>query len=296
MKINKNLLKASPYFAAIIVGLIFYFFGQNLSENIKALFINISAAFFAIPLIYLFFQVAQNISKKRLNKEISDYTKMQVDREILSIINQLQKMVYLIEERDFSQVGVDDFLSHTEDKLMQVLSEREYLGFQIFKKWEVTEENLHAVLKNSLIVSRSDDDQIIYIILIIKSLRYLENIQKNEELYVNTGKKATSYKIVAGSKLNADNIKFPDRHLLLKDLGKNKSLVADFGDFPLYNISKLLQTFTINEQHCEHYADGIHSLIKDINNWVRITGGEFVLDTKMFRPVSVSKSPKVSRR
>ncbi len=134
-----------------------------------------------------------------------------------------------------------------------------------------------------VVIARLDDDQIISIILMIKNLRYLESIQKSEELYVQTGKKATSYKIVAGKELNEDNIRFPDRYLLLKDLGDNKSLVAGFGDFPLYNVSKLLQVFTINGEYLELYVGGIFNLTREFNNWVDLTGGEFVIDTKMFR-------------
>lgn len=283
MKINKYLLKATPYLTSILVGLILYFIGLNLSENIRGLFISLSAAFFAIPLIYLFYQVAQNLSKKRLNKEIFDYAKMQVDREVLSIINQLNKIVYPIEERNFSQAGVSKFLSLGKDDLKEVLSKNEYLGFQIFKKWEVTEDNLHEVLKNSYMLKSLENEQIISIISIIKGLRNLDSIQKIEELYAITDKKATSYKVVHGKELNEENVKFPDRYLLLRNLGDNKYLVADFGDFPLYNADKLLQVFIINKNLLEAYISAILDLISEINIWVDLTGWEFVIDTKMFR-------------
>ena len=83
MRLKKNLLRVSPYFTAILAGFIFYLVGLKLGGNIKNLFTNISAAFFVIPLLYMFYQVAQKLSKKRLNKEIADYAKMQIDREIL---------------------------------------------------------------------------------------------------------------------------------------------------------------------------------------------------------------------
>jgi hypothetical protein len=289
MKIKKYSLKIAPYFISILVGFIFYFIGLNLSENLRGLFANLSAAFLAIPLIYLFYQVAQNLSKKRLNKEIFDYAKMQVDREVLSITNQLNKIVYPLEEKDFSATGVEKFLSLEKDGLKRLLAKNKYLGFQIFKKWEVSEENLHDILKNSYILARLSDDQIISIILMIKELRHLEIIQKRKELYIETGKKATSYEIVAGKELNKANIKFPDRYLLLKDLGDNMSYVADFGDFYLYNTKKLLYFFTIDKEYLEVYADSIFQLIKEVNNWIDLTGGEFVIDTKMFR---LSQHPK----
>jgi hypothetical protein len=280
---KRDFLKVLPYLASIGAGFVFYFIGLELSEYVRVLFTGISAAFFAIPLIYLFYQRAYNASQKNLNKEIFDYAKMQIDRYILSIINQLQKLVYPLEGSDLSPKGVSKFLSIEKDKLKEVLSKNEYLGFQVFKSWEVSEENLHELLKSSFILKGLDNDQVISIISIIKSLRYLESIQKEEELYTRTDKETTSYKIVYGKELNKENIKFPDRYLLLRDLGNNKSLVADFGDFPLYNVNKLLQIFTIDKRYLEIYSNVIFDLMREINNWVDLTGGEFVIDTKMFR-------------
>ncbi len=283
MEIRKRLLRILPYFASILAGLLFLFIGLRLSGDIKGLFIGISTVFLAIPLIYLFFQKAHNLSQKKLNKEIFDYAKMQIDRDILSIINQLQKIVYPLKEKDFSPTGISKFLSLGKADVKEILSKNEYLGFQVFKKWEVSEENLHEILKNSYMLKSLENEQIISIISIIKSLRHLESIQKGEEVYSRIDKKATSYKIVAGKELNEENIEFPDRYLLLEDLGHNKFQVADFGDFPQYNTNKLLQTFIMNENLLEIYSSAIFDLITELNIWVDLTGGEFVVDTKMFR-------------
>lgn len=283
MEMKKTLFKVLPYFASILAGFLFYLIGIKLSENFKGLFINISAAFFAIPFIYLFYQTAQKFSKKKLNKEIFDYAKMQIDREILSIVNQLSKIVYPLEERIMSLNGINNFLSIEKDDIKENISKKKYLGFQVFKKWEVSEDNLQGILKNSYILSSLEDEQIITIITLIKSLRYLEQIQKIEDLYIKTDKKATPFKIVSGKEPNEGNIKFPDRCVLLKNLSDNNFSVVDFGDFPQYDTDKLLQIFKVNEKHLEVYADAIFDLISDINNWINLTGGEFLIDTKMFR-------------
>ncbi len=284
MSIRKKVLKTIPYIAAIIAGLIFYFIGQSNNGDIKGLLINISAAFFAIPLIFLFYQVAQNLSNKRLNKEISDYSKMLIDREMLSIINQLHKMVYPLQERDFSEKSVNEFFSLSEEKLKEELSSKEYPGFVILKKWEVYEENLNSILKHPLIVSRLADEWIISIITIIKSMRDLDSVKKIKELYIKTHEDLVlSHKVVSGKEINEDNIRFPDRYLLMKHLHGDDYIVVDFGDFALYNVSELLHLCKINEKYLELYTERIFNLSSDINDWAGLTGSEFIIDTKMFR-------------
>jgi len=68
MKYKRNFLKVLPYLASVVAGLLFYFIGLEFSEHIRVLFTAISAAFFAIPLIYLFYQRAYSASQKSLNK------------------------------------------------------------------------------------------------------------------------------------------------------------------------------------------------------------------------------------
>jgi len=280
---RRKWLRVLPYFVSILAGLLFLYIGLELNQDIKGLFTSISAAFFAIPLLYLFYQMAQNLSQKRLNKEIFDYAKVQIDGQMLSIINQLHKIVYPLEEKDLSPTGVSKFLSLGQDDLKEILSRNAYLGFQVLKSWEVTEEDLHEVLRNSFILKSLENNQVISIISVIKSLRCLESVQKAEELYAGTEEEATSYEIVAGRELNRENIKFPNRYLLLKNLNDNKSLIADFGDFSPYDVDKLLRVFVVDQRFLEVYSGAIFDLLGEVNNWVHLTGGEFVVDAKMFR-------------
>lgn len=283
MKYKKFILKILPYFASIVVGFLFYFIGSSHGERIKGLFINISAAFFAIPLIYLFFQLTHTFSQKKLNKEIFDYVKMQIDREVLSIINQLYKIVYSLREANFSLPNINKFLSLNGNEIKDIISNNEYLGFQLFKEWGVGENKVQELLKNSFVFKILENEQIISMISIIKAMRYLESIQKNDDLYLKTDNKDISYKVASGKEISEENIKYPDRYLLLKDLGSNKFLVADFGDFSKFNRNRLLYIFAVNEKYLESYSSAIYDLISEINKWIELTGTEFIIDNKAFR-------------
>ena len=129
------------------------------------------------------------------------------------------------------------------------MSENEYLGFQVFKKWEISLNNLHKAMQNAYILRSFENEQIISIISVIKILSSYESIMKFSELdklYVPTAKKrTTSYRVVSGKGINKENTQFPERYILLKNLGDNKAQVIDFGDFRNIDVDKLLQIYTI---------------------------------------------------
>lgn len=281
--LKKRLLKSLPYLAAIITGGIFYFLAINVDQKYYNLLINIAAAFFAIPLLYFFYETAKSFSHKKLNKEIFDYAKMQIDRELLSILNQLQKIVYTLEEKDFSNKAINNFLALQKKQIEDQMKENIYLGFQIFKHWETSEKGLHELLRNPFILGKMEDEQIISIIKVLKNLRTLETIQRIDELYIDTEQKAKGYKVQSGIEMNPENKKLPDRHILLKHLTEDKFVVYDFGDIARYNLEKCLNYYEINKKRLSSYAEVIFDLLTDINSWLDATGLEFIIDTKMFK-------------
>lgn len=281
---TRILLKLLPYTIAFVSGVLFYVLSNIVSQDFYDLFINISAAFIAIPLLYLFYDLARSYSHKKLNQELFDYAKLQIDREVLSIVNQLQKIVLGLENREFSFKGINEFLALDIGEIKNVLKKNEYLGFQVLQNWVMSEKEFHDILKNPFILLKLEDDQIISIIGMLKSLRRLERVQKSGSLYRATKRKAVNFKIQSGVEISAENKALPDRYLLLERLKENEYVVKDFGDISKYNLEKCLNYFVVNDETLETYCNIIHDLISCINNWVDITGDEFLLDQKKFRP------------
>lgn len=283
-KSNKVLIKIWPYVACIVAGSIFSVVATKLDGDLKGLTLSISAALFAIPFLYVIYELAQKNSKKKLNKELFDYAKMQIDREVLSIINQLMKIVRSYEKRDFSLQGIQAFLSQSEHQIREYIDNNDYLGFQVFKNWSISERNIHSIIENPFILQRLEDEQIISIIGILKTLRMLEDVQKRvDDLYEVTDKITDSYKIQSGRELSDENVEYPNRYLLLKHLVDDEYQVADFGDFPRYQIGKLLNICKVNRKYLEAYTNAIYGVLKQINEWLELSGSEFLLDTRMFR-------------
>jgi hypothetical protein len=91
------------------------------------LFHNISAAFFAIPLLFLFYELAKSFSNRKLNKEIYDYIKLQVDTEILSIINKIFKIIYGYDYIGLSSANICEFLTINKTNLTSLLESKTLL-------------------------------------------------------------------------------------------------------------------------------------------------------------------------
>jgi hypothetical protein len=280
---KKVVLKLIPYVASIVTGFLLFTWGLSSNESWKALLINIASAFLAVPLLYLFYELVRDASHKKLNKELLDYAKMQVDRQVLSMLNHLSKMIYKYEEKDFSFAGINKLLSLKQSEVSARIRNNDYLGFQILKDWELNEEAFHDILKNPFILGRLNDEQIISIVALSKGLLSYDLVfKKADVIFERADKTMIGYKVVKGEDLNPENAKYKDRFLLLKDVGEGEYKVTDFGDFPKYNQDQLLSVFVVKEITIGYLTTVISKTLSDINKWLTLTGGEFVIDAKMF--------------
>ena len=244
----------------------------------------IAGSFLSIHVLYLIYELSKNYSQRKLNKELFDYAKMQIDRDVLSIVNQLMKVVLPYEKVVMSPESIKTFLSQTKNNLIATTKTNKYLGFQVFKNWSITERNITKILENSFILQHLGNDHLIAIIDLLKEIRSFEFMPNNiDDLYISIGKNAKGYKIENGKNLNERNNEYPDRYLLLKHLEGDKFMVRDFGDFALYQKEKLLQIYRINDQYLDYFTKSLFDLINSIRLWLELTGYEFIIDTKLFR-------------
>jgi hypothetical protein len=171
-----------------------------------------------------------------------------------------------------------------------MLSEYNYIGFQIFKRWDFSENKFNDILENPYILNKLEDNQIIAIIQIIKSLRSLELLHKEESIYKNNLEKVQNHKIISGKELNENNTEHPERLVLLQNIKNDKFIVQDFGDFKNKNRDNLLKLFSVKDKHVESYSRVIFRIITKINKWIEVSGNEFIIDSKMFK--THSEKPK----
>lgn len=281
--------RSLPYITSLFVGVGLYFFTTFLTGNIHDLLINVSASLIAITVILIFYELIKSLSERKLNIEIFEYGKMQVDREVLGVVHQLMKFIYPLEGIDFSQKGVTKFLNTKQTELKQILKDNSFMGFQVFRTWEAYELNIENILKNPLITEKFENDQIITVIKLLKGVRELSELQRSQDVFAQENRKPliSNYKLVKGSKINSQNERYPDRYLLLKSVGGNKFKVLDHPDIPEFRKKNAFNSYKINPKLVDFYSLALLELINSVNVWLKLTGYEFLIDTKMFkmRPV-----------
>lgn len=284
---KKALVRFWPYLLSIFTGVGLFLVGSSFKEgyeDYKSLLQNISAAFIAIPLIYFIYELSKKSSRKKLTKELFNYAKMQVDRELLTIVRQLTKIVQPYDLHDFSFRGLNSFLSYTEVQISNMLSNSKYLGFQIFRHWSVSQQALESILDSPYILQSLDDDQIISLISILLEIRAFHFIQRQlNDIYEETGDISSDYKIKQGSELNKLNTDYPDRWILLKPIDQGRYVVSDFGDFNQYHCDKLLNIYKVSNQYLFKYAKLVSDFLKEINHWIEITGETILIDPLLYR-------------
>jgi len=244
----------------------------------------ISGAFLSIPILFLIYEQAKGYSKKKLNTKLFEHAKMQIDRDVLSGINQLMKLINQYDHVLLSPSGVKELLEISVTDIVYSLENNDYLGFQVFKNWVIAKDNISKILENAFILQQLEDDQLIAVVDMLDQIQLFNLIHERvKELYLETGKHKSGYKIQKGEDISKTNSKHPDRYLLLKHINKKEYIVEDFGDFPLYQKNKLLGIYKVNQEYVDNFSKSIFALIGVFKRWVELTEYEFIIDPDMFR-------------
>jgi len=285
---RKILLKSIPLFSVTTIGGLVYLFATNSNGQFHDLLINVSASFFAIPLMFFFYDLTRASANKKLNTEIMLYSKLLVDKEVLTIINQLSKITSPYEMHNFSFDGIKNYLKLNKENIQYQLMHSIILGFQVKKNWHFVDKNIKDLIGNSFICQKLENDHVIAIISILKSIRSLEQFIKVRNLYIRNDNIIDIYRIVDYQEMGIENNEHFGKYMLVKDVAEDKFLVVDFGNFLESDKTKLLYSYSLNEEYASEYAEKIENVIKALNKWINIMGNEIVIDMDEFK-ISINK-------
>lgn len=287
MKINRQVLRILPYAFTAIIGMSLYQIARCVTDlDLKALLINLSSSFIVIPLLLFSYEQVRSWSNKKLRNALFDYIKMQVDSSLLSILSQIKKSISPYAQAGMNQKSVNELLSLSFDSLQKALSNSQLLGFQVKKRWDYNLSPIEKVIGNPYLLKFTDDDLLTTLIEIIKILRSLKKLQHadNAHTQVRGSDKSSPYSVKSGVDINSQNSAFPERLLLLEEVGKDKYTVVDFGDFATnYKQSELLSYYKYESRFTKLYSAAVIELLFYIRQWFDLTGGTILIDETVFK-------------
>lgn len=219
-----------------------------------------------------------NILKERglLHDELENYLKRDIDTEFLTIINHLRKIVL----KDFNKNLLLDtgiLLNLNKQEILDNITNRDILGFHLFKNFEINSQSLKKQIDNIISTSGFKKEKILPLVKFKEWLdRYnaFNNGRLHSDLFIRKDE-LKEFKLI-----NSDNQELPDRKILGKILNDNKIVVYDAGDI-VQKDKILYATYNhqINQNHLENYSNLIYSYIEITNEWLDKTGVEFIIDT-----------------
>lgn len=217
-------------------------------------------------------------TKGMLNDELNDYLKMQVDTQIMSIINNLGKILCGYEGKKM-QDKYDWLLNLGLEEIKEIIVKRKFLGFQVFKNFKNIEVELTNILKNITASNYYKREIGIAIVKIIKWINHFDkfnSLRQSPDLFVSTSEKTNEYNALFNQDLNPNN---DEGYILIKILDDSKAQVVDFGEIQeKEKINLMLNYVYIKENYSELYSKLIYEFNQLIKKWLSLTNGEFIVD------------------
>ncbi|MFB1100376.1 hypothetical protein [Terribacillus sp. JSM ZJ617] len=217
-------------------------------------------------------------NKGMLYDDLNDYLKMQVDTQILTVIKNLDYIIYGYDgESSFDKYS--RLLSMEYSDIKDVLGKRRFLGFQVFKNFEKIEKELTTILMNitaSAYFKKEIGVSIVNLIRWINRFDKFNSLRQSPDLFVTSGEKTDKYRVLFGPDINPQN---EEIYLLIKVIDDSHGQVTDSGQFQeKQKVDQMLDYVSMNKNYIEIYAGLLYEFIQLINKWLSLTNGEFIMD------------------
>ena len=217
----------------------------------------------------------QNVLETRINnKSYYNENKQHLDLSLQVVLMDLLKILNFSHKHNLDLFDYSKLLNMTEDEIKNITINLEILGFQLFRNLEKSIKEFTEYFNDDLSIFFFNEKEKNRLAKIIMSLKRLEKILYSNNVFEEIGT-SSEFKIISALKMDPSNAK--DGYLLLN----KKSVVVDMGYFPDKHINNLDKIYKIKDYYGTNLASIIHNLIVTINDWIRVTGGQFVFNSRL---------------
>lgn len=225
------------------------------------------------------FAIKEMHKKGILTDKIFDFLKTEIDQEIIELYSHIIRICPTKNLETKSFLGIDEFLSLTEQNIIDNLKNEKFLGFHLLKIYDESKTKIYKHV-NQAMSSQYYNREVLNALIDIYNWFDMYESFRNKYFFsmINClDEKESNYTAIKGSDFSNDG-NYPNRYLLLNKTGDNEGQVIGHGDFATGAIDTLTNYYSLNEEYLGYFARTIRILIKSIKNWLKCSNNEFIID------------------
>jgi hypothetical protein len=283
----KSLFGRYPYLLPFMAGLLLFVPSLFLKGRPADLLVNLSASLLVIPFVIVLYERVRERAEAEKNRDLSNYVKMQADRELLTLLSRIGPLVIGTPTPGLNKVL--KLLSLSPEKMEKNIESKPVMAFYLATDWALSEVAIKDLVSSELTYNNLNVDERNNFIRLIGAIQRLA-IATEPRYFMAAGEPDPKYSVVNGKELNSAN-KFENRYLLMAKTKKSDQfVVAAFNDIDVgkYQID-YTQPMKANNDGKRQLLDTVAEVLDCIAVWHKQRGDVFLLDTQHYRAIRVPK-------
>ena len=225
------------------------------------------------------------ILKKQSSKDkIIENLKIQLDKMLLSVCGDIRKILYGY-SRDFVFSDIFKMLDLQDQEISKLLTEREFLGFQIAKEWSHYKEHIDNLIQNPIFSKYIEEEKLAPIIDLSNILQVVESNFKHRRMFEEIpGKVAERIDILPAHHTYPSNPE--DSYIVLSKKSKEATagMVVDSGIILKYNVARTKKYYKISDDELSILVNILTELLRTLDQVVNAWGNSIMIDPATYNP------------
>lgn len=291
-KLKNTIHNLWPKLLVIVAGFGIYGLAATwLRGDFKSLVIGIGGGLVSIPLAFIFYEIWQEKSHRKLNNSVYEFAENQMRVSIKAVKTKLELLAggafayfesgrFLVDDEDIENLkiyvpesdndsvesDIDNLLDFERVSIFEFLVDGRYLAFQLTDLSLGDELNrLEGLLSNAFIMERLNDSQVRAIISLIEVVKMLEAfLDLHHDVFLKSSVKLHGFRTeIVQEDLCA---------LIFDNPGTDESVMLDVKPvLDMQTSAEPLNAYVVNPDYYAVLSDLIYDVVEGINGWKSVS-------------------------